>query len=223
MSNPIPSTSKSPLPVVIASSPGTKNKNILPKPSTENSAVPPHSQDSSGFTIVKRKKKPKISSKSQLTNNNQIKTNTATKFWKKSPFPSQTSASGKGKNKILKSKPDKDKIYIAKTANSTSDSSEGNSSDTDSELTVTSVPEVSNVQKKRGRYKSEKSQKLKEAKRGLSQKDLPAKLKKSAHRNSVALGLADRGIVHRDLPFVYTKSPISNFIHQMRMKMKICR
>ncbi|GBM97903.1 hypothetical protein AVEN_228337-1 [Araneus ventricosus] len=141
MSNPIPSTSKSPVPVVIASSHGTKNKNMLPKPSSENSAVPPDSQDSSGFTIVKRKKKPKISSKSQPTNNNQIKTNTATKFWKKSPFPSLTSASGKGKNKILKSKPDKDNIYIAKTANSTSDSSEGNSSDAESDLTVTSVPE----------------------------------------------------------------------------------
>ncbi|GBM17933.1 hypothetical protein AVEN_111085-1 [Araneus ventricosus] len=84
MSN-FPSTSKSPEPVAIASSFGTKNKNILPKPSSQTSAVPPDSQDSSGFTIVKRKNKPKISSKSQSTNNNQIKTNTATKFWKKSP------------------------------------------------------------------------------------------------------------------------------------------
>ncbi|GBO42129.1 hypothetical protein AVEN_38690-1 [Araneus ventricosus] len=93
MSN-FPSTSKSPEPVAIASSSSTKN--ILAQPSSQTSAVPPDSQDSSGFTIVKRKNKPKISSKSQSTNN-QIKTNTATKFWKKSP---QTSASEKAKNKI---------------------------------------------------------------------------------------------------------------------------
>ncbi|GBM89571.1 hypothetical protein AVEN_85795-1 [Araneus ventricosus] len=56
MCNPVPSTAKSPEPVTIASSSGTKNKNILPKPSSQTSAVPP---DSSGFTIVNRKKNPK--------------------------------------------------------------------------------------------------------------------------------------------------------------------
>ncbi|GBN62913.1 hypothetical protein AVEN_213281-1 [Araneus ventricosus] len=75
------------------------------------------------------------------------------------------------------------------------------------DLTVTSSPEVSNTQKNRARSKSEKSQKLKQAKRGLSQKDLPAKLKKSAHQNSVALGLADRGIVHKDLPSIFGGVP----------------
>ncbi|GBN46436.1 putative RNA-directed DNA polymerase from transposon X-element [Araneus ventricosus] len=45
------------------------------------------------------------------------------------------------------------------------------------------------------------------AKRGLTQKDLPAKFKKSAHHNSVALGLADRGIVHKDLPSIFGGLP----------------
>ncbi|GBN34720.1 hypothetical protein AVEN_209367-1 [Araneus ventricosus] len=203
MSN-FPSTSKYPEPVTIASSSGTKNENILPQPRSQTSEVLPDSQDSSGVTIVNRKKKPKISSKNQSANNNQIKANTATKFWKKSP---QTSATEKDKNKILKNKTDKNKTSTDKTANSTSESSEGNSSDTDSDITVTSAPEASNIQKNRARSKSEKSQKLKQAKRGLSQKDLPAKLKKSAHQNSVALGLADRGIAHKDLPSIFGGVP----------------
>ncbi|GBN65923.1 hypothetical protein AVEN_168017-1, partial [Araneus ventricosus] len=204
MSNPVPSTSKSPEPVTIASSSDTKNKNILPKPSSQTSAVPPDSQDSSGFTVVNRKKKPKISSKSQSENNTQIKTNTAKKFWKNSP---QTSASEKAKNKILKNKPEKQKNSTAQTANSTSNSSEETSSDTDTDLTIASAPEASNIQKNRARSKSEKSQKLKQAKRGLSQKDLPVKLKKSAHHNSVALGLADRGIAHKDLLSIFGGVP----------------
>ncbi|GBM61007.1 hypothetical protein AVEN_264347-1 [Araneus ventricosus] len=71
----------------------------------------------------------------------------------------------------------------------------------------TSAPEASNTAKNRARSKSEKSQKLKQAKRGLSQKDLPAKLKKSAHYNSVALGLADKGIAHKDLPSIFGGVP----------------
>ncbi|GBM78570.1 hypothetical protein AVEN_115852-1 [Araneus ventricosus] len=118
-----------------------------------------------------------------------------------------TSASEKTKNKILKNKPDKQKISTAQTANSTSDSSEETSSDTDTDLTIASAPEASNTQKNRARSKSERSQKLKQAKRGLSQKDLPAKLKKSAHHNSVALGLADRGIAHKDLPSIFGGVP----------------
>ncbi|GBN41236.1 hypothetical protein AVEN_78761-1 [Araneus ventricosus] len=51
MSNPVPSTSKSADPIAIASSSGTKNKNILAKSSSQTSAVPPDSQDSSGFII----------------------------------------------------------------------------------------------------------------------------------------------------------------------------
>ncbi|GBN97860.1 hypothetical protein AVEN_94085-1 [Araneus ventricosus] len=201
MSNPVPSNSKSPEPVAIASSSGTTNKNILPKPSSQTSAV---SQDSSGFTIINRKKKPKISANSPSVNNKQVKANTATKFWTKSP---RSSDSEKAKNKILKNKTDKNKISTDKTANSTSESSEGNSSDTDSDITVTSAPEASNTQKNRARSKSEKSQKLKQAKRGLSQKDLPAKLKQSAHHNSVALGLADKGIAHKDLPSIFGGVP----------------
>ncbi|GBN40485.1 putative RNA-directed DNA polymerase from transposon X-element, partial [Araneus ventricosus] len=153
---------------------------------------------------VNRKKKPKITSKSPSVNNNQIKANTATKFWKNSP---QTSASGKAKNKILQNKPEKQKISTAQTANSTSNSSEETSSDTDTDLTIASAPEASNIQKNRARSKSEKSQKLKQAKRGLSQKDLPAKLKKSAHHNSVALGLADKGIAHKDLLSIFGGVP----------------
>ncbi|GBN55059.1 hypothetical protein AVEN_204340-1 [Araneus ventricosus] len=141
----VPSTSKSPEPVAIASSSCTTNKNILPKPSSQTSAV---SQDSFGFTIVNRKKKPKISANSPSVNNKQIKANTATKFWTKSP---RSSASEKAKNKILKNKTDKNKISTDKTANSTSESSEGNSSDTDSDITVTSAPEASNTQKKQGK------------------------------------------------------------------------
>ncbi|GBN45769.1 hypothetical protein AVEN_159944-1 [Araneus ventricosus] len=58
-------------------------------------------------------------------------------------------------------------------------SSEETSSDTDTDLTIASAPEASHTQKNRARSKSEKSQKLKQAKHGLSQKDLPAKLKKN--------------------------------------------
>ncbi|GBN46434.1 hypothetical protein AVEN_21603-1 [Araneus ventricosus] len=97
MPNPVPSTSKSPESVTIASSSGTKNNNILPKPSSQTSAVPPDSQASSGYTVVNRKKKSTISPKGQSASNNQIKTNTATKLWKKSP---QTSASEKAKTKF---------------------------------------------------------------------------------------------------------------------------
>ncbi|GBN70447.1 hypothetical protein AVEN_129999-1 [Araneus ventricosus] len=137
MSNPDPSTSKSPELVTIVSSSVNKNKNILPKRSS-------------------------------------------TRFFR---------------------------FYNTETANSNSESSEENSSDTDSDFTVTSAPEVSNTQKNRARSKSEKSQKLKQAKRGLSQKDLPGKLKKSGHHNSVTLGLADRGIAHKDLPAIFGGVP----------------
>ncbi|GBN40495.1 hypothetical protein AVEN_275204-1 [Araneus ventricosus] len=73
MPNPVPSTSKSPESLTIASSSGTKNNNILPKPSSQTSAVPPDSQASSGYTVVNRKKKSKISPKGQSASNNQIK------------------------------------------------------------------------------------------------------------------------------------------------------
>ncbi|GBM53638.1 hypothetical protein AVEN_105519-1 [Araneus ventricosus] len=206
MSN-FPSTSKFPEPVAIASSSGTKNKNILPKSSSPTSEVLPVSQDSSGFTIVNRKKKPKIASKNQSANNNQINANTATKFWKKSP---QTTATEKDKYKILKTKTEKSEISTAETANSNSESSGENSSDTDSDLTVTSAPEVSNAQKNRARSTSEKSQKLKQAKRGLSQKDLPAKLKKICSPQFRRSGTRGSGDSSQGLAFLFwwcTPSP----------------
>ncbi|GBL98396.1 hypothetical protein AVEN_187734-1 [Araneus ventricosus] len=164
------------------------------------------SQNASEFTIVKLKKKSKISSKNQSANNNQITTNTVSKFWKTLPNNAHSSSSGNAHHKN-KNKTDKNKTSSAKTVHSTSDASDGNSSDTDSDLTVTSAPEVSSAHKSKARSKSEQSQKLKQAKRGLSQKDLPAKLKKSAHQNSVSLGLADRGIVHKDLPSIFVGVP----------------
>ncbi|GBM80964.1 hypothetical protein AVEN_11485-1 [Araneus ventricosus] len=88
-------------------------------------------------------------------------------------------------------------------ASSTSESSQENSSDTESDLTVTSAPEASNPLRNRTRSKSDKSQKLKQAKRGFSQKDLPAKLKKSSCQNSVALGLSGQDIDYKDLTFIF--------------------
>ncbi|GBO06986.1 hypothetical protein AVEN_255364-1 [Araneus ventricosus] len=130
----------------------------------------------------------------------------------KSPEPVTIASSSGTKNKNILPKPSSQTSAVpqdssAETANSNSESSEENSSDTDTDLTVTSAPEASNTQRKRARSKSEKSQKLKEAELGLTQKDLSAKLKKSAHHNSVALGLADRGIVHKDLPSIFGGVP----------------
>ncbi|GBM26167.1 Retrovirus-related Pol polyprotein from transposon TNT 1-94 [Araneus ventricosus] len=103
-----------------------------------------------------------------------------------------------------KNKTDKNETSNANAVNLPSDSSRGNFSGSD--LSVTSAPEVSNPQKNRARSKSEKLHKLKQAKCGFSQKDLPAKLK-STHKNSVPLGLADRGIVHKDLPSILRDVP----------------
>ncbi|GBN35890.1 putative RNA-directed DNA polymerase from transposon X-element, partial [Araneus ventricosus] len=205
MSN-FPSTSRSPEPVAIASSSDTKNKNILPKSSSPTTAVPPDSQDSSGFQIVKNKKKTKLSSKIQSLNDNQIKPVTASKFLK-SPSKVLLSAPIVTQHKSSKNKTDQNETYNANAVNLPSDSSRGNSSDSESDISVTSAPEASNPQKNKARSKSEKLHKLKQAKRGLSQKDLRAKLKKSAHKNSVALGLADRGIVHKDLPSIFGGVP----------------
>ncbi|GBO35214.1 hypothetical protein AVEN_10091-1 [Araneus ventricosus] len=135
----VPSTSKSTDPVPIASSSRNKNKNISLQPSSETSAGPA-SQNASEFTIVKLKKKSKISSKNQSANNNQITTNTASKFWKTSPNNAYSSGSGNAHHKN-KNKTDEHKTSSAKTVHSTSDASDGNSSDIDSDLTVTSAPE----------------------------------------------------------------------------------
>ncbi|GBM61872.1 hypothetical protein AVEN_239143-1 [Araneus ventricosus] len=174
MSN-FPSNSKSSQPVPIASSSVTANENISPQSSSKTSKFPPASKNSSGFQIVKNKKKPKAPSKSQSVNNNQVKPDTASKFWKKSPSQTLLFASVTADHKSNKNKPDKNETSNAKAVNLPSDSSRGNSSDSESFLSVTSAPEI----------------------------DLPAKLKKSAHKNSVALELADRCIVHKDLPSIF--------------------
>ncbi|GBO31554.1 hypothetical protein AVEN_167785-1 [Araneus ventricosus] len=202
MSN-FPSNSIVPQPVTLASSSVIANENISPKPSSKTSKYPTTSQDSSGFQIVKNKKS-KASSKSQSVNNNQVTPATASKFWKKSPSPTRFSAPVPAHPKSNNNKPDQNETTNVTAVNLPSDSSRGNSSDSESELSVTSATEASNPQKNRARSKSEKLQKLKQAKRGLSQIGLPAKLKKSAHKNSVALGLADRGLVHKDLPSIFS-------------------
>ncbi|GBN62162.1 hypothetical protein AVEN_61396-1 [Araneus ventricosus] len=146
------------------------------------------------------------SSKIQSLNDNQIKHVTASTFLK-SPSKVLLSAPTVTQHKSSKNKTDQNETYNANAVNLPSDSSRGNSSDSESDISVTSAPEASNPQKNKARSKSEKLYKLKQAKRGLSQKDLPAKLKKSAHKNSVALGLADRGIVHKDLPSIFVCVP----------------
>ncbi|GBL97223.1 hypothetical protein AVEN_84930-1 [Araneus ventricosus] len=199
MSN-FPSASKSSEP--IASSSATANRNFSHQSSSKTPEVSPASQDSSGFQIVKHKKKPKLS-----VSNNQVPPETASKFWKKSPSQLHLSTPVTAHLKSNKNKPDKNETANGKAVNLPSDSSRGNSSDSESELSVTSAPEVSNPPKNRARSKSEKLHKLQKAKRGLSQKVLPAKLEKSTHKNSVALGLADRGIVHKDLPSIFGGVP----------------
>ncbi|GBM42979.1 hypothetical protein AVEN_184712-1 [Araneus ventricosus] len=168
MSN-FPSNSKSPQPVPIASSSVTVNETISPQPSSKTSKYPTASQDSSGFQIVKNRKKSKASSKSPSVNNNQVKPETDSKFWKKSPSQTPFSAPVTAHPKSNKNKPDQNETTNGKAVNLPSDSSRGNSSDSESELSVTSAPEASNPQKNRARSKSEKLQKLKQAKRGLSQ------------------------------------------------------
>ncbi|GBM11498.1 hypothetical protein AVEN_240641-1 [Araneus ventricosus] len=76
MSN-FPSTYKSPKPVAIPSSSGAKNGKILPQPISQTREVPPASQDSSGFKLVKEKTQ---YSQIQFANDNKIKHNTASIF-----------------------------------------------------------------------------------------------------------------------------------------------
>ncbi|GBN97318.1 hypothetical protein AVEN_34537-1 [Araneus ventricosus] len=200
MSNPIPSTSKSADTIQMASTSSTQKKIIPLQPISETCETPLGSHTSSEFKIV-TKKKPKKFSKTQSANRNKITPATASKFWAKSPTQASSSTSV-----TVHHKSDKNK-FPSEMANLNSDSNEGTPSDTDSDLSITSAPEVSNHQKNRAISQSEKSQKLKQAKRGLCQKDLPVKLKKSAHQNSVAWGLADKGIVHKDLSSIFGGVP----------------
>ncbi|GBN36242.1 hypothetical protein AVEN_233532-1 [Araneus ventricosus] len=160
MSNPIPSASKSADTVQMASTSSTQKKIIPLQPISETCETPLGSHTSSEFKIV-TKKKPKKSSKTQSANRNKITPATASKFWAKSPTQASSSTSV-----TVHHKSDKNK-FTSKMANLNSDSNEGTPSDTDSDLSVTSAPEVSNHQKNGARSQSEKSQKLKQAKRGL--------------------------------------------------------
>ncbi|GBM15379.1 hypothetical protein AVEN_270891-1, partial [Araneus ventricosus] len=158
----------------------------------------------STFPSTSKSPEPVPIASSSSADHNQVTPDTVTKFWKTSPFKAYSSVSviahgQRDKNKTENSNAD--------TASLCSDSSRGNSSDSESDISVTSAPEVSNAQRNRARSQSEKSHKLKQAKRGLSQKGLPTKLKKSAHYNSVALGLADKGVVHKDLPSTFGGVP----------------
>ncbi|XP_055932898.1 uncharacterized protein LOC129962921 [Argiope bruennichi] len=91
-----------------------------------------------------------------------------------------------------------------------------NQSDSDTENSLTSVPETSKTEKSLRKRKSNRSHKLKLSKRGISEKELSQKMKKSILHNSVALGLASQGIVHKDLSSIFSgvpKSPDSISLH----------
>ncbi|XP_055925489.1 uncharacterized protein LOC129957260 [Argiope bruennichi] len=76
-------------------------------------------------------------------------------------------------------------------------------STSDTENSISSTPETPPVLKKKSKKKAKNSLTLKLAKRGLSLQDVPQKLKKSALKNSVALGLATQGNVHKDLTSIF--------------------
>ncbi|XP_055940885.1 uncharacterized protein LOC129971290 [Argiope bruennichi] len=76
-------------------------------------------------------------------------------------------------------------------------------SDSDTEQSVNSTSDTGIPTKPISKNKLQKSLKLKLAKRGQTQKELSAKLKKSSSENSVALGLAARGKAHKDLTSVF--------------------
>ncbi|XP_055932954.1 uncharacterized protein LOC129962976 [Argiope bruennichi] len=80
-------------------------------------------------------------------------------------------------------------------------------SESDSDSSTKNVPDSSkqdpDTHRKARKNKSQTSLTLKLAKRGLSQKDLSVKFKKSNLRNSVALGLANQNIVHKDFTTIF--------------------
>ncbi|XP_055951568.1 uncharacterized protein LOC129987634 [Argiope bruennichi] len=89
-------------------------------------------------------------------------------------------------------------------------------SDTDSEISITSASEPSKPEKHQRKVKPNKALKLKISKRGIPQNNLHQKMKKSTLNNSVALGLASQGIVHKDLSSIFKgvpKSPDSISLH----------
>ncbi|XP_055928544.1 uncharacterized protein LOC129981451 [Argiope bruennichi] len=72
-----------------------------------------------------------------------------------------------------------------------------------SEKSINDTSDTPKVVKTKSKRKKQSSLTLKLAKRGLSQKDLPLKLKKSTSKNSVALGMAMQGNVHKDLTTIF--------------------
>ncbi|XP_055938149.1 uncharacterized protein LOC129968319 [Argiope bruennichi] len=80
-------------------------------------------------------------------------------------------------------------------------------SESDSDSSTKNFPDSSkqdpDTHRKARKNKSQTSLTLKLAKRGLSQKDLSVKFKKSNLRNSVALGLANQNIVHKDFTTIF--------------------
>ncbi|XP_055928000.1 uncharacterized protein LOC129959202 [Argiope bruennichi] len=84
--------------------------------------------------------------------------------------------------------------------------SPANISESDSEESIKSnpTPELEPPKSKRAPKKRTKnSQKLKLAKNDISKSELPLKLKRSSSKNSVALGLAKKGVVHKDLSSIF--------------------
>ncbi|GBN19624.1 hypothetical protein AVEN_6779-1 [Araneus ventricosus] len=95
----------------------------------------------------------------------------------------------------------------AKTANKIQTSE--NSSETDTILSEPTPTKQSKPRKSKRKPKSQSSLTLKLSKRGLPQKELPLKLKKSLLQSSVALGLANQGNVHKDLTSLFGGAPKS--------------
>ncbi|XP_055924430.1 uncharacterized protein LOC129956532 [Argiope bruennichi] len=80
-------------------------------------------------------------------------------------------------------------------------------SDSDSEKSVTSAPETGKPEIAQRKRKSNESLKLKLSKRGVSEKHLSQKIKASSLHNSVTLGLANQGIVQKDLSSIFSGVP----------------
>ncbi|XP_055928714.1 uncharacterized protein LOC129959845 [Argiope bruennichi] len=79
--------------------------------------------------------------------------------------------------------------------------------DTDTSDTVNS--ETVKAQRKKP-SKAEKSLKLKISKHGFPRKDLAKTFKKQSKKQSLALGIAEKGLIHKDLPSLFGGTPKSS-------------
>ncbi|GBM82894.1 hypothetical protein AVEN_195524-1 [Araneus ventricosus] len=84
-----------------------------------------------------------------------------------------------------------------------------NLSESDTDVATNSAPETCTSRRSKSNSQSNKSLKLKLSKHGVSPQQLTSKLKKSNVKNSVALGLASQGLVHKDLPSIFGGVPKS--------------